>query len=453
MLAVILCAELVTASALSLDAYGDEVIYDRPGKLESNLEKYAPAAELVYSYDGGFYRLERVGEKLNNDPHLLALRGISGSTSTLNASVIQLLQDVGYGAESHFANYYSTSPLADSLFGVKYIISSKAFDDGVFVLNGELTDASPDGVFVYENPYALPIAYSANGAVISEDTGKYGIGFEALNGLASSLTGEELSVYRPVTLSGIELGGGVSRGAADGYNYFLAAEEDREYYYIDLKVRMSGNGGSLFASFPLLPENEAVLFVNGERLTKLREYDGTHIQLLGSFEKDETVTVRLQWKEGSIGLRSGINYFYRLDSEALSTAYGLLSDGAVTVTEHTDTRLAGNFTYSASAPVLFTTVPYDADWTLRIDGKQIETVRACGALLSADLSSLGLTEGKHTFELTFVSTSLVTGAIISAVGALALIAVALLPRLPLSAQLLSRLGKGGSNNEKSPSDE
>ena len=61
--------------------------------------------------------------------------------------------------------------------------------------------------------------------------------------------------------------------------------------------------------------------------------------------------------------------------------------------------------------VAFTTIPYDANWRVYVDGNQVEPYETVDALLGFDISA-----GKHTVELEYVHTPFVIGAIISIVG-------------------------------------
>ena len=110
----------------------------------------------------------------------------------------------------------------------------------------------------------------------------------------------------------------------------------------------------------------------------------------------------------------------------MEEAYALLSVGQAEISQFDNTRLFGRFTVSEGAAALFTTVPYDGDWSLKIDGVEVETLRSCDALISADLSSFSV--GEHTVELVYRSSSLTLGAVITVLGVVAYLGIALLPR-------------------------
>ena len=421
-LTVCICLELTVASAMSLTSYGADVNYSNHNSLEGYIEKYKPTVDAIYKENTGFYRVEHVGKIKTNDPFSLELRGISGSTSTLNASVIALMDLIGYGGNSNFANYFDVSPVADSIFGIRYFVSNKELDNGVYVLNEKLTAEAANGVYVYENPLALSVLFSANAAVIPGDLTEYRSAFEANNALISALTGTELAPYTAIKLKGANYGS-IYPNTVDGHTHFVPSGTlaSGERHSISFTVPTE-EGKPLFVCFPSDYSCEADVYVNDQLAFNLNTIEGESIRYLGTFD-EETVTVRLEWSDTNLSLKSGISYFYQLDPAVLTGAYEILANNQVTVTEHANTRLFGSFTYSEELPVLYTTVPYDDDWTLKIDGKTVDTVRATGALIAAELSDLGLTEGEHTVELTYRSASFTVGALISMVGVLSLIAI------------------------------
>ena len=49
--------------------------------------------------------------------------GLSNSTSTLNQETIKLLNNLGLSSKSHWSKYLGSTPVVDSLLGIKYLIA------------------------------------------------------------------------------------------------------------------------------------------------------------------------------------------------------------------------------------------------------------------------------------------------------------------------------------------
>lgn len=440
-LAVVVCGELFAASSVSMSDYKKDVGFASHGKLEDYLEKYSVIVDGIYQEDNGFYRLEKVGNKLLSDPMSLGMRGISGSTSTLNSAVIKLMNDVGYGGDSNFANYFSSLVVADSIFGIKYLISDELIDDGIYEIDVALTDMfCPEGVYIYKNPYALSIAYTANDAVISEDLDDYLTPFEALNALASSITGNELSIFKALSITAVKKSD-VNTSNYDGHQGYSPIENvSRDYYYIEYNVKVNA-GEAVYACFPSDYSSKATLYVNGEEVAEVDSLEGDSAFLLGTFD-DTSIKVRVQWTEGEFSVKNGISYFYSLDSDELAAFYEKASSGEADITRHSDTKLSGTFTLAEGESVMFTTIPYDSDWSVYIDGSKVETSSALGsALLVIDLENTGITAGEHTIVFKYSSSSLKLGSAITLCGVFVLVGIYLWKNENFKRKLISKFKK------------
>ena len=81
------------------------------------------------------------------------------------------------------------------------------------------------------------------------------------------------------------------------------------------------------------------------------------------------------------------------------------------VSEHSDTYIKGTINATREKPVVFTTIPYDENWNVYIDGKQVDTYKCIDAFLAFDIG-----EGVHEVEFKYVHSSFYKGLAITAVG-------------------------------------
>ena len=135
--------------------------------------------------DEGFYRIEKTFERSKNDAMTLGYNGITHYSSAYNGQINEFTRNLGF-AQTHFWNsYYGSTPITDSLFSVKYIMSRSGAPSFY-------REAARSGETVlYQNPFALPVGFMAEGTEIT------GRGFEAQNSMLSSLSGlEEEDVYK-----------------------------------------------------------------------------------------------------------------------------------------------------------------------------------------------------------------------------------------------------------------
>lgn len=117
------------------------------------------------SEDEIFVRQEWDGEKKNNSPQQYSYNGIIYYSSTMSEDCYSFFRSLGMEKYAgNVSTYYNSSDIADTLLGVKYIISDK-------------------GEKIRENPYALPLAYLSEREILSLDLSEYTPGEEAQQAL------------------------------------------------------------------------------------------------------------------------------------------------------------------------------------------------------------------------------------------------------------------------------
>jgi hypothetical protein len=114
--------------------------------------------------------------------------------------------------------------------------------------------------------------------------------------------------------------------------------------------------------------------------------------------------------EGLLESASGEYYIGIEDEGVLGRMSEAVTSRPSTVERVADGHLRGTFE-SLEGQVLMLTIPYDEGWALRVDGEETGIVEVLGAFMAAEVGP-----GSHTFELTFVPTGLVPGAVASALG-------------------------------------
>ena len=95
----------------------------------------------------------------------------------------------------------------------------------------------------------------------------------------------------------------------------------------------------------------------------------------------------------------------------------MLVNNSVNITDFTENYIKGNITLEKDS-VLYTSIPYDEGWKVKVNGEEIETYKIGNALLAFDIKS-----GENTIELKFKSKGIVVGSIISAVSLITFIAL------------------------------
>ena len=121
------------------------------------------------------------------------------------------------------------------------------------------------------------------------------------------------------------------------------------------------------------------------------------------------VTAVLQEKDLYIATSGAI--FYYFDEEVYADAMERLSTSCYEITSSTEDTFTGTLHVDKGQELIYTSIPYDAGWVVKIDGAVVETEEIVGALLG-----FRTVPGDHTLELEYRPSCVKYGTYISLAG-------------------------------------
>ncbi|MBR5771766.1 MAG: YfhO family protein, partial [Clostridia bacterium] len=109
-----------------------------------------------------------------------------------------------------------------------------------------------------------------------------------------------------------------------------------------------------------------------------------------------------------------------VNDEKLAEGYEILKSGAINIETFKETYIKGTIK-AEKDQIVFTSIPYDKGWSVKIDGKAIKE----DDYISLENAYLcfSIPEGEHTVELKFTQRGLLPGAAVSLAALIILIAV------------------------------
>lgn len=248
-LAVVICVEMFVGTLLNTTALNDDVIFspkytkDDGSGLEgydNYVDKHRVIVNAVQATDSSFYRMEKEGTYLRkyDDNFAFAMRGTTGSTSTLNAKTIKFLNRLGYISQSNISSNKGATSVSNTLLGVKYYITTTNQDTSgentyyltAYPVNMEGVDGITNmylydeglALYSYLNEYALSLAYTASGNLktynITENTSP----FTTMNKLITAILGEDetLEIFKEIPYN-FEYNGNTTEYISTGYTETL----------------------------------------------------------------------------------------------------------------------------------------------------------------------------------------------------------------------------------------
>ena len=427
---VLVSLEMFSAGLLNLVALDEDVVISSYDSYHDFIDKIQPIVDEVKDADTSFYRMEKNEHRKVNDPLALGFRGLSNSTSTLNASTILFLQQMGYSSKSHWSKYLGGTPVSDTLLGLKYLIA-KTDDDTVDELWGEpyLTDKE-NGYTAYRNAYALSLAYAVNGDLQTvylsnpneaageedEDGGEtipykeLRNPFDRMNAIVTAMLGSETEIRIFKKLAEPSISYDNLNATFVSLHKKYAPINSKDSAALELGTTAETDG-TVYCYFPSLYPREVDLTLNGQSYGTYYGNETCRIVNLGSFSAGDEINVKMKLKKDDLYIMSGQSYFWYIDTAVFEEVMAKLAESCYQIEEYTETHFYGKITAGEDQTMVFTSIPYDEGWNVYLDGEQVEVYETLDALLAFDV-----TPGEHTLELRYLSRAIVWGRVFTAIG-------------------------------------
>ena len=483
-LACIVVLELFVSGLLGINGLFKDVGGSTYSMYNSFLDEMRPIVEKVQAEDESFYRMEKTFYRSNNDNMALSIRGLSGSTSTLNNETIRFLNSMGYSSKAHWTKYIGNTPVTDSIFGIKYLISDKDVYANYYDIFA--TDDA-DKYTTYLNPYALSLGYG-----VSDDLLKFELGFvkedeeeeeETTSSTTDTKKGKEVTAIKDAistVKSTINEWLNIEENSATVYvdnyenpfdriNAILAAmlgEDEPIAVFVPISSTIETNNvnrenyaqnetgykpkteGAKNAGITMkpeaLPESAEIFFyaptdyprevnlelaVDSLKYTKIGTFNGndtTCIISLGMQQKDSKLSLKLTLTGKDYYIKGGADCFWYIDMAVFEDVMARLGQSQFQIEEYTEHSFEGTYTASRANDLVLTTLAYDNGWQVWVDGERVEIEKALGALISFHVG--GEAGETHDIRIVYAPRTHTIGLIVSIVSILIFIALIILDR-------------------------
>ncbi|MBE5972678.1 MAG: hypothetical protein E7246_09215 [Lachnoclostridium sp.] len=364
-LAAVLALILVSVEAAANTAVTSVTITSREAYTRDNedvqilLDTIEPAED--------FYRVEKKTRKTKNDGAWMNFPSVSLFSSTANADLTQFFKRMGCEASTNSYSITGSTPLVDSLVSIKYALYSEE------VPNTDLWAYMKESgeTYLYENLYTLPLGFVLSHSV--EDNWQYKMDnpAEVQNDLCQALGNDSVLKWIDSNTSGKNC---TFTPDMDGYYYV---------YVTNKKVK------TVKAAVP----SGSKTFNNTDR---------GYLLELGSLVAGNQITLTSQTDDQDMKCE-----VYRFSDSAMISLYEKLNESPLKLTSWEDTKLEGTVN-AAERGVLFTSIPYETGWTVKVDGEVVETEKIFDAFLSVKIPA-----GEHEITFEYFPAGLKAGIIIT----------------------------------------
>ncbi len=418
-LAILVSTELLINGYVNLDSLDQDVIFTSRTAYREYIDKMRPLTDYILENDTSFYRFEKMSHRRTNDNMALDINGISSSTSTLNASIVKLLNQLGYSSKSHWSKYYGGTPVSDSLLGMKYIITDDDLNTEFFKKLHKENDFN-----VYQNKYAQSIAFAVSRRAEYIDFSFYETPFELLNELVTAMLDSDtpIQLFKPVENITETTENATKTQATTDYTKYVPKKEGSKAI-VSYTFKAPTND-ELYFFYPSDYPRKVKLLLNNRDWGTFFDNETDRIISLSSFDKDETVNLKVTLDDDNLYILTDQNYFYYMDTEIYKEVMTKLSECSFEVDEHSDTKLKGTINVKNDDSLLFTSIPYDEGWQIYCDGERLDLAITADSLLAAHIP-----QGEHKLEFIYRPNCFVYGSIVAACSFVIFVAIIILDEI------------------------
>lgn len=377
------------------------------------------AIDYVKSNDNGFYRIENLNPRQQNDAMQFNYNGITHYSSAGLTYVRYYMQRLGFNDDGLYTNYgHDNTATVDSLLGVKYILS-----DNTYNVHPEYTKLWDGTLGVYENPYAISIAVGTNDFdledisrpinMLSSDDWNNSITvedpFSLQEDIYSRLCNKKVSIFKKASVNYSDY---IDDDSNLNRKYTVITQDEGEVY--------------MYLSGILEYVQGLAVFVNDELVSSYGNKSAIKVLNLGYYKKGETIEVTVMG--GSPEPVFGNEIFVTENKEALSEAYEIVKENNILVNKISSSHLTMDCSYRDG---ILLTVPAEKGWKIKVNGKKVVPISVYGSLLYIPLDKAS---GEQLIDMYFVPEGFLLGAVISFVTISILLHLFLLKRFKIDSK-------------------
>lgn len=369
----------------------------------------------VLKTDNSFYRVNSIYDYGISSGIQYGYNGISYYSTGENYNTRKALERLGIYTTPRMVMGYGLTPITEMLLDIKYTIYNT-------IPSGNM---SYEDIFpvITENSKVLGIGYMVAGDI--DDYDQMGPNaFENNNYILSTMTGQSIKPFSMVDSNDITIEeNGVRLKQTDqGYmvdtdpigirsdnanlTYIIGKKSKPLYSYVYHDTSTLATKGFLMTGGE---ENAVHEYgeLSASYIKKMQEDDGQC--------KLSIVPIDNAWRQSFEDI-----YFAEYDEDEFIKAYDALKENQLTITEYRDGYIKGNVCSTEDKQILFTTIPYDKGWKVKINGMDGQiTALMNGAFVGVVISE----EGEYTLEFRFNAEGIKLGIIISILSILICLAL------------------------------
>lgn len=355
------------------------------------------AIDDIKNEDQGFYRIYVNNDVNANSSKMFGFNGLNTFSSADNYDLRMALSRLGHSTSNRYMRTNCSVPVFDSLFSIKYYVDLPAYEDYIstYVDSNNFMPAT-----ITQNEKALSLGYMVGEGILEyslEDNT-----FDNLENLCQAMTNKEAELFDDIALNDEYLSlQNYSSNVIDNRTYYSALSDLYKGeagvafilpdYSDDRYMEFSYNAPASYVTYPNVFTDE-----EGAYHSKLLSEGGVY--KMGKLDDSNYIKVATSSSPSKSFYIDSIN-IAEYCKEAFEPIYADLAGNQYDIKVYNTDYISGTVVATEEKPLLFTTIPYDPEWHIYVDGQPITTLyRVVGDAFMA----VRLTPGEHTVTFEYI---------------------------------------------------
>lgn len=358
----------------------------------------------------GLTRLEKSSWGTWNDSLTYNYYGVNHFTSSIEYNTLEFLGKLGLQSSTAISVYTGGTPLTDALVNLNQFIETGNWDVQTRKFNPvyfqEVKKA--DNLTLFKNRNVLGLGYSGDDSLMKLQL-KADNPIENQNALYKGIFGDEKDIFEPITSGYLSLtldnmdidphrGGRMMKRVSPDKPAVIRLSftpQDNKSYYLYAPKIMRYDMGTFTAK------------LNDEGYRMFDRFRHPQIWGLASQAQGESQVLELTL-DNDDPIDLGDLNVYSFDDDRFKVAIKGNSVTKWTPKKVSSTYLAGDVTQVQGRHYLYTSIPYNKGWQVKVDGKAVKTEKVFGSMLAFQLNP-----GHHKIEANYIAPGLRLGIFLS----------------------------------------
>jgi len=345
------------------------------------------------------YRLEKTFSTYDVDPMLYGYNGITHYSSNTKIRTLAQYEMFGYPIDWLMIKYNrGNTVFADSFYNIKYIIDEK---DNLYTNYPIIQEVN--GYLIRENKNTFPFSYLVN-EEIKDFNVKNKNAFENQNEIYQVIANTDEKILEEIKIENENLiNVNKNEEVSEIFDFYQQIDLNKE---ASINYTFSSPGeGPIYMVLEKAGRRGITIVVNGNEVEKdaYIEYK-SGVYKLGDFSKNEKIEVKLKLKNRIMAYKEAC--FYQEDISKVEELKNSLVP--MQITEFKNTKIKGNINVTEENATLYLGVPYEEGWTVKVNGKKVETQKVLYDQMVIDLS-----RGDHEIEMIYFPRNTIIRKIVS----------------------------------------